>query len=144
MVENFKFDDENITGKCPECEFNWDKGDALEFLKSEREKLKINFPPIDHPFVGEEPTEEQMQKSAFKSYGWTPEKPVHLSHLTHLTLSDGDLDSTGEITHYMCPNCYIAWDVNSGERTDRYKLMLYKHQEMIDAMRNSSFNNNQE
>jgi hypothetical protein len=125
MVENFKFDKDNITGKCPECNFDWDKGDAFEFIKEED---------------GEITTEEQLLKRAFKRYGWTPENKVHLSHLTHLMLSDGDLDSVDDFTHYQCPKCMIAWNITSGERTDRFKVLLDQHELMIRAMGNSPMN----
>lgn len=142
MIENFKFDDKNITGKCPECEFNWDKGDAFECVKEEAVKFNELFPPSEFPHVGPMPSEEDLKKRAFKRYGWSPENPVHLSHLVHLTLSEGDLDSTGDISHYQCPKCMIAWSVNTGERTDKFKVMLEGHALMEQMMRQSAFNRN--
>jgi hypothetical protein len=134
MVENFKFDKDNITGKCPECNFDWDKGDAFECVKGENEEIKINFPTDIYPHVGAVATDEQLQKRAFKRYGWTLENRVHLSHLTHLMLSDGDLDNVDDFTHYQCPKCLIAWNITSGERTDRFKVLLDQHESMVRAM----------
>lgn len=140
MVENFKFDKDNITGKCPECNFDWDKGDAFEFIKEEDNEITImTHRGIEH----EKATEEQLLKRAFKRYGWTPENKVHLSHLTHLMLSDGDLDSTGDISHYQCPKCMIAWHVETGERCDKYKLLLDQHELMVRAMAGMNNRNNE-
>jgi len=142
MVENFKFDKDNITGKCPECEFNWDKGDAFENVKQQEEEFQKSFPASKYPeMVREYATEEALKKRAFKNYGWTPENPVHLSHLTHLMLSDGDLDSIDDFTHYQCPKCMIAWNITSGERTDRFKVLLDQHETMVRMMGNSPMNN---
>jgi hypothetical protein len=131
MVENFKFDKDNITGKCPECDFNWDKGDAFEFIKEEDDEITT----MSHRGIEtQKETEEQLQKRAFKRYGWTPENKVHLSHLTHLMLSDGDMDSTGDISHYQCPKCMIAWHVETGERSDKFKLLMEQHELMARFM----------
>ena len=137
MVEIFIFDKNNITGKCPECEFDWDKGDAFEFIKEEDDEITT----MSHRGVEtQKATEEDLKKRANKRYGWTPENPVHLSHLTHLMLSDGDMDSTGDISHYQCPKCMIAWHVETGERCDKYKVLMEQHEAMIRAMGNSPFN----
>jgi hypothetical protein len=141
MVENFKFDKDNITGKCPECNFDWDKGDAFEFVKVENEEIRLIFPDDRNPTDAPKTTDEQLQKRANKRYGWTPENKVHLSHLTHLMLSDGDMDSTGDISHYQCPKCMIAWHVENGERCDKYKLLLDQHELMLRAMAGSPMNN---
>jgi hypothetical protein len=131
MVENFKFDKDNITGKCPECNFDWDKGDAFEFIKEEDDEITT----MSHRGVETyKATEEQLLKRAFKRYGWTPENPVHLSHLTHLMLSDGDMDSTGDISHYQCPKCMIAWHVETGERSDKFKVLMEQHELMVRVM----------
>lgn len=134
MVENFIFDKDNITGKCPECNFDWDKGDAYENVLADEEQHKTLFPSDKYPMIGPTPTTEDLKKRAFKRYGWTPENPVHLSHLTHLMLSDGDMDSTGDISHYQCPKCMIAWHVETGERCDKYKLLMEQHEAMIKAI----------
>lgn len=133
MVENFKFDKDNITGKCPECNFDWDKGDAFECVKAESEGFNIDFPSVAV-------SEEDSKKRAFKRYGWTQENPVHLSHLTHLMLSDGDMDSTGDISHYQCPKCMIAWHVETGERSDKFKLLMEQHELMARFMSNPPIN----
>jgi len=140
MVENFKFDKDNITGKCPECNFDWDKGDAFEFVKAENEEIKLIWPDDRNPTDAPKTTDEQLQKRANKRYGWTPENPVHLSHLTHLMLSDGDMDSTGDISHYQCPKCMIAWHVETGERSDKFKVLMEQHELMVRVMGNPPIN----
>jgi hypothetical protein len=142
MVSNFLFTKENIYADCPECKFNWDKGDALECIKADDLEWQRQLPPNStFPIT----TEDQLKKRALKNYGWTLENPVHLSRLTHLELSDGDDDFDGGITHYQCPNCFIAWHVITGERSDKFKLLLDRQSKMSELTKKfikSQQNNN--
>ena len=46
------------------------------------------------------------------------------SKLVRLESSDGDSWNSGETINYQCPNCNVAWDSETGERTEKYKAML--------------------
>ncbi len=119
MVEFYKITEENASGCCPECKISWDKGDAMETLKS------------NHPTL----TEEDLLKQAKRLYNWTPENPRRFSHLLFIEASDGDYNFDGESGYYQCHNCQIAWSSSNGERTDMYKTILDKHDEMKELLK---------
>jgi hypothetical protein len=114
MVENYKITEENASGNCPECGHSWDKGDVMEYLKSSFHKV----------------SDEDLLKKAKRDYNWTPESPRRFSHLIYIEPSDGDYDFTGQNGYYQCPNCNVAWDDIDGTRTEKFKQMLVKHDEM--------------
>ena len=115
MVENYKITEENASGNCPECGYSWDGGDVLEVMKSRNPKLSGG----DY-LIGE----------AKKMYGWTPENPRRFSKLVTIEPSDGDYDFDGSNGFHQCPNCSVAWDTVTGERTEKYKQMLVNHDKM--------------
>ena len=114
MVENYRITEENASGNCPECGHSWDKGDVMEYLKSSFHKV----------------SDEDLLKKAKRDYNWTPESPRRFSHLIYIEPSDGDYDFTGQNGYYQCPNCNVAWDDIDGTRTEKFKQMLVKHDEM--------------
>ncbi len=119
MVENYKITEENASGCCPECNHSWDKGDVFEVMKQ-------NSPNVD---------DEIIMKNAEKNYKWTPETPRRFSHLLFIEPSDGDYEFDGSNGFYQCPNCQIAWDSATGDRTDKYKTMLDNHASMDKFMK---------
>jgi uncharacterized Zn ribbon protein len=54
------------------------------------------------------------------------------SKLVRLESSDGDSWNSGEKIHYQCPNCNVAWNSETGERTDKFKAMIVDHKVMDD------------
>jgi hypothetical protein len=108
MVSNYLISEENVTGCCPECGHSWDKGDVFEFMKERNPNL----------------SDEVLLKNVKNNFGWTPETPKRFSHLVFIEPSDGDEIATGANGYYQCPNCQIAWESETGERTDKYKSML--------------------
>jgi hypothetical protein len=126
MVEKYKITEENASGNCPECGHSWDKGDAMDALKS-------NYPTLN---------EEDLLNQAKRLYNWTPENPRRFSHLIYIEPSDGDYEFTGQNGYYQCPNCNVAWDDIDGSRTEKYKVILVKHDEMKDMLK-EIFKNNQ-
>lgn len=125
MVEKYKITEENASGNCPECGHSWDKGDAMDALKS------------NHPML----SEEDLLKQAKRLYNWTPENPRRFSHLIYIEPSDGDYDFTGQNGYYQCPNCNIAWDDIDGSRTEKYKVLLDMHAEMDMIQKKHMLNN---
>ena len=79
---------------------------------------------------------------AKRLYNWTPENPRRFSHLIYIEPSDGDYEFTGQNGYYQCPNCNVAWDDIDGSRTEKYKVILVKHDEMKDMLK-EIFKNNQ-
>jgi hypothetical protein len=60
------------------------------------------------------------------------------SKLVRLESSDGESWNSGEKIHYQCPNCNVAWDSETGERTEKFKGMLAddaKMKELIETLR---------
>jgi hypothetical protein len=119
MVENYKITEANASGCCPECEISWDNGDAMDVLKS-------NYPMLD---------EEELLKQAKRLYNWTPENPRRFNNLIFIEASDGDMDFDGSSGFYQCPSCQIAWGSLDGKRTDKYKVILDKHDEMKEMLK---------
>lgn len=95
MVEKYIIDEKNYCGQCPECKASWDKGEA------------INVVP---------------EKTAREIYKWTPENQKHISNLIKLEPSESQAWE-GINTYFQCPECFIAWDAVTGDRTEKYKLM---------------------
>lgn len=65
------------------------------------------------------------------------------SKLVRLESSDGDSWNSGEKIHYQCPNCNVAWDSETGERSDKFKAMLaddVKMKELIAKLRKGTNN----
>jgi hypothetical protein len=119
MVENYKITEANASGCCPECEISWDNGDAMDTLKN-------NYPMLD---------EEELLKQAKRLYNWTPENPRRFNNLIFIEASDGDMDYDGQSGYYQCPSCQIAWGSLDGKRTDKYKVILDKHDEMKELLK---------
>ena len=51
-------------------------------------------------------------------------------------IENSDLDQWihGESYHYQCPNCNVAWESNSGARTEKFKAMIVEHKVMSDFL----------
>ena len=114
MVGFYKITEENASGCCPECNHSWDKGDVMDFIKK-------SYPMLN---------EDELLRKAERDFGWTPENPRRFNHLLFIEASDGDYNFDGQSGYYQCPNCQIAWDSATGERTDIYKTMLDNHSAM--------------
>ena len=95
MVENYLINDENYCGECPECKASWDKGEAVDL-------------------VGE--------ATAKKLYGWTRDNKKHISKLIKIEPSDSQAWEGMNVT-FQCPNCFVAWDSVTGNRTNKYQQM---------------------
>ena len=114
MILKYIINDKNITGNCPECGHSWDKGDVVDVMRQER--------PSD--------SAEEIIKLAMRNHGWSLDTPKRFSHLVFIEPSDGDFDSTGCNGYYQCPKCQIAWESETGERTEKYKMMLAEESAM--------------
>ena len=95
MVEKYIIDEKNYCGECPECKASWDKGEAISLVS---------------------------EKTAREAYGWTPENKKHISKLIKIEPTESQAWN-GMNTHFQCPECFIAWDALTGDRTEKYKLM---------------------
>jgi hypothetical protein len=120
MVENFKISETNYCGNCPECNSDWDMGEVIDVV---RDGL------LNHDYYKNNPDklekiEEIAKYNARVDYGWTPENRVHISKLVTIEPSDSQ----------QCPNCSIAWDAVTGDRTDRYKLLIAESEVMKKAI----------
>lgn len=112
MVEKYIINESNHCGSCPECGTSWDNGEVVDYLMDPEKYLGA----IDDRALAE--------SVAKRSYGWTPENKRRISKLAYIEPSDGDGIFNGVDGFYQCPQCQIAWGTESGERTDRYKVML--------------------
>jgi uncharacterized Zn ribbon protein len=95
MVEKYIIDEKNYCGTCPECKASWDKGEVISLVSEE---------------------------TARKIYGWSPDNHKHISKLIKIEPTESQAWE-GMNTHFQCPECFIAWDAVTGDRTDKYKLM---------------------
>lgn len=106
-MNKYIIDDSNACGNCPECGFNWN---------------------------GEEIINITSEHIARQYYGWTPENQKHSSKLIKIEPSDGAGWDNGENTYFQCPECQIAWDSESGERTEKYKKILSDDKKMAELI----------
>lgn len=60
--------------------------------------------------------------------------PRGISKLVKIEPSDGASWFEGFSVYYKCPNCNIAWNAESGERTDKYKDMLFDSSKMSELL----------
>jgi uncharacterized Zn ribbon protein len=95
MIEKYKITEENYCGECPECKTSWDKGEAIDLVS------------------------ENIAKNIYK---WTPENKKHISKLIKIEPTESQAWE-GMNTHFQCPECFIAWDAVTGDRTEKYKAM---------------------
>jgi transposase-like protein len=106
MTENYKINDKNHCDKCPECGHNWFKADLIDTL------------------TGNYRTREQAIRYAKEHHNWSEEKPINISNLNFIELSDGDIQANGVDGYYQCESCQFAWHSETGDRTDRYKVTV--------------------
>jgi hypothetical protein len=95
MIENYIINEKNYCNNCPECNALWDKGEAINLVPEETAK---------------------------KVYGWTPQNNKHISKLIKIDPTESQAWE-GVNTHFQCPECFIAWDSVTGNRTEKYKMM---------------------
>jgi hypothetical protein len=65
------------------------------------------------------------------------------SKLVKIENSDLDQWLRGESYHYQCPNCNVAWESISGDRTNKFKAMLaddIKMKELIEKLKKGTKN----
>ena len=115
MVEKYIIDETNHCGNCPECGASWDNGEVVDYLMDPQRYL-----------VG---TQDRniAEHQARRVYGWTPENKKRISKLAFIEPSDGDDIANGVDGFYQCPQCQIAWGSESGQRTDRYKVLFRQY-----------------
>lgn len=118
MKEIYKIDETNHCGTCPECSHNWDRGDVVDVII---ENGKAN---------GIETSREDAIKTAKRLYGWSEANPKRMSNLIFIELSDGDYLANGLDGYYQCGNCQVAWNSESGERSEKFKVLLTQSAEM--------------
>lgn len=114
-VENYKI--EGVTKKgdcCPECNANWDGGDIYEhFLEA-----KFNPNHEQHGYYQHKSLQE-IKETAW-GYGWTEEEPRRFGHVIGVELPLDDPDHYDGVSFWQCPECEIAWNRFTGERTERF------------------------
>ena len=136
MKENYLINETNFCGKCPECDYDWDRGEAVDVVMQRSSILENTLPEF-------KTSRTIAEKTAKERYGWTSENKKHISHLVRLESSDGESWDTGQKIHYQCPNCNVAWDSETGERTEKFKGMLAddaKMKELIEKLRKGTKN----
>jgi hypothetical protein len=124
MVENYKIDETNHCGTCPECKASWDNGEVVDYLMDK----ELYLGAISDRGIAE--------NTARKSYGWTPENQKRISKLAFVETSDGDETFNGLDGYYQCPHCQIAWGSENGERTEKFKSLLAEKSAMDDFIKN--------
>jgi hypothetical protein len=127
MVENFKINETNHCGKCPECDFDWDKGEVVDVIRNSMlaQDYYKNNPELILKI------DEMAENNAKHNYGWTPQNKLHISKLLKIEPSDSQQWNEGMNDIYQCPNCFIAWDSVSGQRTEKYKVMVAEGEAML-------------
>lgn len=111
MVEKYIIDSTNYTGRCPECDADWDLGEAPDVW------LKNNATSVPQDIA------RQLAENDSKLRGWTPENKMRVSSLITIENSDNFLFDTTQ--YYQCTHCEIAWKKDTGERTDLFKIPPY-------------------
>jgi hypothetical protein len=124
MVENYKIDETNHCGTCPECKASWDNGEVVDYLMDK----ELYLGAISDRAIAE--------NTARKSYGWTPENQKRISKLAFVETSDGDETFNGLDGYYQCPQCQVAWGSENGERTEKFKSLLAEKSAMDDFIKN--------
>lgn len=124
MVENYKIDETNHCGTCPECKASWDNGEVVDYLMDKE------------LYLGATTDRAIAEHTARKSYGWTPENQKRISKLAFVETSDGDETFNGLDGYYQCPHCQIAWGSENGERTEKFKSLLAEKSAMDDFIKN--------
>jgi Zn-finger nucleic acid-binding protein len=124
MVENYKINETNHCGTCPECKTSWDNGEVVDYLMNGELYLAAT-------------TDRNIAEyTARKSYGWTPENQKRISKLAFIETSDGDDSFNGLDGYYQCPQCQVAWGSENGERTEKFKSLLAEKSAMDDFIKN--------
>ena len=123
MVENYKIDETNHCGTCPECKASWDNGEVVDYLMN-REL-----------YLGATTDRAITEGIARRNYGWTPENKKRISKLAFVEASDGDETFNGLDGYYQCPQCQVAWGSEDGERTERFKTLLGEKSAMDDFIK---------
>ena len=111
MIEKYIIDQTNYTGRCPECNADWDLGEAPDVW------LKNNATSVPQDIA------RLLAENDSRLRGWTPENKLHVSNLLTIENSDNMIFDTTK--HYQCPVCEIAWHSETGQRTDIYKVPEY-------------------
>lgn len=130
MVENYKIDETNHCGTCPECKASWDNGEVVDYLMNKE------------LFLGATTDRAVAENMATKSYGWTSLNKKRMSNLVFVESSDGDDTFNGLDGYYQCPQCQVAWGSENGERTEKFKSLLAEKSAMDDFIKKnfSKFN----
>lgn len=123
MVENYKIDETNHCGTCPECKASWDNGEVVDYLMDKE------------LYLGATTDRAIAEHTATKSYGWTPQNKKRISKLAFVESSDGDDTFNGLDGYYQCPHCQIAWGSENGERTEKFKTLLAEKSAMDDFIK---------
>lgn len=124
MVENYKIDETNHCGTCPECKASWDNGEVVDYLMNKEVYLAAT---TDRAIA---------EYTATKSYGWTPQNQKRMSKLVFIESSDGDETFNGLDGYYQCPQCQVAWGSGDGQRTEKFKSLLTEKSAMDDFIKN--------
>jgi len=124
MVENYKINETNHCGTCPECKTSWDNGEVVDYLMNSELYLAAT---TDRAIA---------EYTARKSYGWTPENQKRISKLAFIETSDGDDTFNGLDGYYQCPKCQVAWGSENGERTEKFKSLLAEKSAMDEFLKN--------
>jgi hypothetical protein len=67
MVENYKINETNHCGTCPECKTSWDNGEVVDYLMNSELYLAATT------------VRNVAEYTARKSYGWTQENKKRIS-----------------------------------------------------------------
>jgi len=124
MVENYKINETNHCGTCPECNTSWDNGEVIDYLMNKE------------LFLGATSDKVVAENMARKSYGWTPENKKRISKLAFIEVSDGEDGFNGLDGFYQCTKCQIAWGSENGERNEMFKSLLTEKSAMDDFIKN--------
>lgn len=99
---------------CPECGANWDGGDIYEYF------LEAKFNPNHIQYsVYKEKSLDEIKKVA-QNYGWSDDSPTRFGKVIGIQLSYDDPNYYDGISYWQCPNCEVAWNRFSYERTERF------------------------
>lgn len=114
-VENFRVNNDTKKGDCcPECGANWDGGDIYEhFLEA-----KFNPNHEQHAYYKDKSLEKIRETAS--SYGWTEETPKRFGKIIGVELVYDDPRHYDGVSFWKCPNCEIAWNRFTGNRTDEF------------------------
>jgi hypothetical protein len=113
-VDNYKIGETKKGDCCPECKAEWDGGDIYEYF------LEAKFNPNHEQHGNYQHKTLQEVKGTAADYGWSEDDPRRFDNIIGIELPYDDPEHYDGVSYWQCPECEIAWNRFTGERTERF------------------------